>query len=57
MPGIVLVDEDVPTNGAEVTWNLNVQELNTLANNFDYEQGIADTVDVTFYVEGSLNGG
>ena len=56
MPGIVLVDEEVPTNGGTVTWNLDAKELNQLANNFDYEQGIADTIDVTFYAEGTLNG-
>jgi len=56
MPGIVLVDEEVPTNGAAVTWNLDAEKLNRLANNFDYEQGIADTIEVTFYAEGTLNG-
>jgi len=56
MPGIVLVDEEVPTDGATVTWNLDAEKLNQLANNFDYEQGIADTIDVTFYAEGTLNG-
>jgi len=56
MPGIVLVDEEVPTNGATVTWNLDAEKLNQLANNFDYEQGIADTIDVTFYAQGILNG-
>jgi hypothetical protein len=56
MPGIVLVDEDILSNEGTVTWNLDAQALNQLANNFDYERGIADTVDVTFYVEGSLNG-
>ena len=53
MPGIVLVDENVPINRNKVSWSLNAQELNRLANNFDYEDGIADTIDVTFYVEGS----
>jgi hypothetical protein len=56
MPGIVLVDEEIPTNGATVTWNLDAEKLNQLANNFDYEQGIADTIDVTFYAHGILNG-
>ena len=56
MPGTVLVDEEVPTNGATVTWNLDAEKLNQLANNFDYEQGIADTIDVTFYAQGILNG-
>ena len=56
MPGIVLVDEEVPTDGGTVTWNLDAEELNQLANNFDYEQGIADTIEVTFYAKGTLNG-
>ena len=59
MPGIVLVDEGVPTKavtetGDTMTWNLNAQDMNYLANNFDYERGIADTVDVTFYVQGTF---
>jgi hypothetical protein len=56
MPGIVLVDEEVPTNGIAVTWNLDAEKLNQLANNFDYEEGIADTIDVTFYAQGILDG-
>ena len=56
MPGTVLVDEEISTNGATVTWNLDAEKLNQLANNFDYEQGIADTIDVTFYAQGILNG-
>ena len=56
MPGIVLVDEEVSTNGATVTWDLDAEKLNQLANNFDYEQGIADTIEVTFYAQGILNG-
>ncbi|MCL0101678.1 M23 family metallopeptidase, partial [Dehalococcoidia bacterium] len=56
MSGIVLVDEEVPTNGPTVTWNLDAEKLNQLANNFDYEQGIADTIGVTFYAQGILNG-
>jgi len=56
IPGIVLVDEEVPSNEGRVTWDLDAEKLNQLANNFDYEQGIADTIQVTFIAEGTLNG-
>ena len=56
MPGIVLVDEDVSWQGNKITWGLDAQALNNLANNFDYEQGIADTITVTFHAEGEVNG-
>jgi len=56
IPGAVLVAEDVKANGNKLVWNMDAQKLNNLASNFDYEQGIADTIDVTFYVEGNLNG-
>ena len=57
MPGIVLVDEEIPDiSGDTVAWGLDAQKLNALARNFDSEPGIADTVYVTFYVEGMLNG-
>ena len=56
MPGNVLVDKKVSIIGDTVTWILDGQQLNHLANNFDYEQGFADTLDVTFYAEGNLSG-
>ncbi len=54
MPGIVLVDQDVPVRGGMLRWELDAEALNRLARNFDYESGIADTITVTFYAE---NGG
>ena len=58
MPGIVLVDEDVSVEDAKIRWDLDAPALNQLANNFDYEGdiGIADTITVTFYIEGTLDG-
>ena len=56
MPGVVLVDEDVSVQGNKITWNLDAQALNNLANNFDYEEGIADTITVTFHSVGEANG-
>jgi len=56
MPGTVLVDEDVSIQGNKIKWDLDAQALNALANNFDYEEGIADTITVTFYSQGEANG-
>ena len=58
MPGVVLVDEDVGVSGGTIRWDLDARALNRLASNFDYEGegGIADTITVTFYVEGTVNG-
>ncbi len=63
MPGVVLVDEDVTVSGDLVRWDLDARALNQLASNFDYiaedpsaDSGIADTITVTFYVEGTVNG-
>ena len=56
MPGIVLADEEVAIRDGAVTWELDGQALNRLAGNFDYEQGIADTVTVTFFARGTLQG-
>ena len=56
MPGIVLVDEVSPVQDGIIRWDLDGQELNQLASNFDFERGIADTVTVTFFAEGSLAG-
>ena len=56
MPGIVLVDEDMPVAAGAIRWDLDAQALNRLASNFDCEAGIADTITVTFYAEGTLDG-
>ena len=56
MPGIVLIDEPVSIIGGKVRWNLDGRALNQLASNFDYEQGIADTITVTFFAKGQLGG-
>ena len=60
MPGIVLVDEDVEVNGGLIRWDLDGKALNQLASNFDYGQsspgGLADTITVTFFAEGTVNG-
>ena len=55
-PGTVLVDEDVHLESAELRWNLDARALNELVSTFDFEFGIADTVTVTFFVEGTLDG-
>ena len=56
MPGIVLVDKEITADGDELVWELDAEALNSIANNFDYKYGIADTIQVTFYAKGSLNG-
>ena len=56
MPGIVLVDEAVSLEDGVIWWELDAWELNQLANNFDYERGIADTIGVTFFADGTLAG-
>ncbi len=58
MPGTVLVDEDAVVRAGKIKWDLDARALNRLASNFDYEgeTGIADTITVTFFAEGTLNG-
>lgn len=56
MPGIVLIDEDVPVHEGMIRWDLDGPALNQLASNFDfaapdYDPGIVDTITVTFYAE------
>ena len=56
MPGIVLIDKMVAIDSGLVVWELDGEALNKLAKNFDYEQGIADTITVTIFAEGSVGG-
>lgn len=56
MPGIVMIDNPVSIEGGRIRWDLDGQALNQLASNFDYEQGIADTITVTLFAEGQLAG-
>ena len=51
MPGIVLVDEDIPVTNGAIRWDLDGPALNRLASNFDFESGMADTITVTFFAE------
>ena len=56
MPGIVLVNEDTRITDSTVKLFLDARAMNQLANNFDYQKGIADTITVTFFAEGTLKG-
>ena len=56
MPGTVLIDEMVAIDTGQVTWDLDGESLNKLAKNFDYQQGIADTITVTIFAEGRVAG-
>ncbi len=53
MPGIVLIDEDIPVHEGIIKWDLDGPTLTELASNFDSsgpdsDPGIADTINVTF---------
>ena len=51
MPGIVLVEKDIRIENGVIRWLLKGEEMNQLANNFDYDAGLADTITVTYYAE------
>jgi len=51
MPGIVLVEKDISIEDGVIRWLLKGEEMNLLANNFDYDGGLADTITVTYYAE------
>jgi hypothetical protein len=53
MPGIVLAEKDIRIEDGLAKWLLNGEEMNRLANNFDYDSGLADTITVTYYAEES----
>ena len=51
MPGIVLIERDIPIENGVLRWTLNGKEMNQWVNNFDYSHGLADTITVTYYAE------
>ena len=51
MPGIVLVEKDIRIEDGVTKWSLKGEEMNRLANNFDYDAGLTDTITVTYYAE------
>jgi hypothetical protein len=50
MPGIVLVDTEMPVENGSITWELYSEDMNQLADNFD-TGGLADTVTVTYHLK------
>ena len=50
MPGIVLIDTEIPVENGSITWELQGEEMNQLAANFDSGE-LADTVTVTYHLE------
>ena len=50
MPGMVLVDTEMPVENGSITWKLYSEEMNQLAENFD-TGGLADTVTVTYHLK------
>jgi len=51
IPGLILVDENLEIRNGLVTWDLIAKKLNSIASNFDYARGIADTITVSFHAE------
>lgn len=56
MPGNVLVSAPARVRGGELTWTMIPEELGRIADNFDNEWYIADTITVTFSASGTMNG-
>ena len=50
MPGIVLVDTEMPVENGSIIWQLDSGQMNQLARNFDSGE-LADTVTVTYHLE------
>ena len=50
MPGIVLIDTEIPVENGSITWELQGEEMNQLAADFDSGE-LADTVTVTYHLE------
>jgi hypothetical protein len=50
MPGIVLVDTEIPVENGSITWQLDSGQMNQLAGNFD-SGALADTVTVTYHLK------
>lgn len=51
MPGITLVENEIRIEDGVIRWLLKGEEMNQLANNFDYDAGLADTITVTYCAE------
>jgi hypothetical protein len=51
MPGIVLVEKDILIEDGVIKWLLKGDEMNQLVENFDYDNGLADTITVTYYAK------
>jgi hypothetical protein len=51
MPGIVLAEKDLLIEDGVIKWSLKPEEMNRLAENFDYDSELADTITVTYYAE------
>jgi hypothetical protein len=50
MPGIVLVDTEIPVVNGSIIWELDSGQMNQLARNFDSGE-LADTVTVTYHLK------
>lgn len=50
MPGIVLVDTEIPVENGSIIWRLDSRQMNQLAGNFD-SGDLADTVTVSYHLK------
>jgi len=51
IPGIVLTSEELSVVEGRVEWTLDGPALNRLVHSLDYQQGLADTIVVTFFAQ------
>jgi hypothetical protein len=51
IPGITLVENEIRIEDDVIRWLLKGEEMNRLANNFDHDGGLADTITVTYYAD------
>ena len=56
MPGNVLVDQEVDVTNGLVVWDLIGEELNFIATNFDTGGGLYDTLTITLFADGLIDG-
>ncbi|MBT3942600.1 MAG: hypothetical protein HOF43_07805 [Chloroflexi bacterium] len=56
MPGNVLIDQQVNVKNGLVVWELNGEELNQIATNFDTGGGLYDTLTITLFADGEIAG-
>ena len=56
MPGNVLIDQQVDVTNSLVVWDMNGREMNRIATNFDTGGGLYDTLTITLFADGQIDG-